>query len=546
MSVHQRLIATLLVLAAWSTACSSPSATQEYTPALPATTIAAPIATLDPTINMTGLVVAPDGAVWFSLGNSDFYNPTAGGVSRYAQGHLTSFTTNDGLPNANVQALAIAPDGSVWMAGAGCTIARYDGLAWQTVNGDCESIGGNVVDFAFTPDGSVWVATGMDVARFDGRSWTRYGKYAGWLAVAPDGTLWAKSWEWEDADLSEYVTRFDGENWTIVERLPIGRLFIGPDDSVWANLTGGYSEPTRLVRFNAQTWEILPGPSFTVLLEFAVAPNGELWAMTDQGFSRYDGATWLYAGVRPQGMTRFAFAADGSIWLGGSGGQLAHYQPATARLDFIVTPIPTITPDPTLLTPPPGPAPSPSVTPIRQLPVTNLVITPDGAVWYSFGNFDFHPRGGGIIRDYQGQRTRFTADNGLPGNSVQLLKVAPDGSLWAGIGCDLARFDGQAWQSILDNCDTLRGNVIDVAFTSDGATWVATGFNLARYREGTWTIYDRLANYLAVTPDANRHAHARSFAAYSASAAHARHYGRLAQTNDWVSPAGIDFGSLQE
>jgi len=122
-------------------------------------------------------------------------------------------------------------------------------------------------------------------------------------------------------------------------------------------------EHARLVRFDDQAWEILPGPLFTVPLEFAVAPNGELWAMTDQGFSQYDGATWLYAGVRPQGITRFAFAADGSIWLGGSGSQLAHYQPVTARLDFIVTPIPTITPNPTLPTLPPGPAPSPSVTP---------------------------------------------------------------------------------------------------------------------------------------------------------------------------------------
>ena len=314
MSVRLRLIATLLALTAWSTACSSPSAMQQFTPAVPATTVAAPTATLDPYITMTGLVVAPHGAVWFSLGNSDFHNPAAGGVSRYAQGHLTRFTIDDGLPNANVQALAIAPDGLVWMGAAGCIVARYDGQAWETLSADCSSIGGNVVDFAFTPDGGVWVATGMDVARFDGRSWTRFGQYTGWLAVAPDGTLWAKSWEWGDTELSEYVTRFDGEKWAIVDRLPIGKLFPGPDGRVWANLTGGYSEQARLVHFDGQAWEPVPGPRFTSLLELAVAPNGELWAMTDQGFFRYDGATWPYAGVRPRGITRFAFAADGSIW----------------------------------------------------------------------------------------------------------------------------------------------------------------------------------------------------------------------------------------
>lgn len=131
--------------------------------------------------------------------------------------------------------------------------------------------------------------------------------------------------------------------------------------------------------------------------------------------------------------------------------------------------------------PPPAlsPAPVPTVTPAPQLPVTNLVTTPDGALWYAYGNFDFHPRGGGIVRTLQGETTYF-----FPTATAQLLAVAPDGTRWAGMGCQLLRFESQSWQTLIENCDLLHGNIIDVAFTSDGALWAASGFALGHYTNG--------------------------------------------------------------
>ncbi len=510
MKIRLKHVATWLILIALSIACTSTeSVTPQRDQPAPTTAIAmsapysaTPVKSPSADAFMNHLVVALDGAVWFSFGSYDWSHPYGGGVSRYDQGKLTHFTTDDGLPHDNVQALKVAPDGTVWV-GALCGIARYDGQAWRIINNatDCQSIGGPVIDFAFTPDGSLWVGTAIDVAHFDGKQWTRYDHLSGWLAITTDGTMWATGLD----NTGPYLARFTGSTWTKLEQPYSGGIVFGNGDSVWVVQSSIDAEHSRLARFNGQTWEavLVPtsGPS-----NVKVAPDGVLWALTNRGLARFNGTLWLYDTGITRDITSLAFAPDGTLWLGGRGGELSHYQPATGQLNVALAPLPTLTPNPTVLAQPTRPAPvgpapvipapSPSITPIPQLPVTNLVVTPDGAVWYSFGNFDFYPRHGGIVRSEQGGQTRFMSDA-----TVQLLKVAPDGSLWAGAGCSLLRFDGQTWQTVLDHCDKLRGNIIDVAFTPDGAAWIATGFNLAHYQNGEWTIMDRLVNFVAVTPD---------------------------------------------
>jgi ligand-binding sensor domain-containing protein len=459
---------------------------------------ATPVKSPDGNATMTRLVVAPDGAVWFSFGSYDWSHPYGGGVSRYAQGQLTHFTSDDGLPGDNVQALRVAPEGPVWV-GALCGIARYDGQTWHVINkaNDCESVGGPVIDFAFTPDGSVWAGTAFNVAHFDGQQWTRYEHLFGWLTITSDGAVWATGAD----DDGLYLARFSGSDWIKFKQLHSGGIAFSYDASLWILEQQNDNGTSQLAHFDGQTWEIVPVPTLS-LSDVAIAPDGTPWALTTQGVARFNGLQWLFEAGLTGDFTSMTFAPDGTLWLGGRGGQLLRYQPTTGQSIVVVTPLPTptpfppFTPDPNAPAQPVGPAPSPSVTPIPQLPVTNLVVTSDGAVWYSFGNFDFHPRRGGIVREAQGQQTRFMSEA-----TVQLLKVAPDGSLWAGMGCGLLRFDGQAWQTVIENCDMLHGNIIDVAFTSDGAAWIATGFKLARYHHGDWTIIDRLINFVEITPD---------------------------------------------
>jgi len=196
-----------------------------------------------------------------------------------------------------------------------------DGVAWQEM-AVCGDLGlGNVLDFAFAPNGDVWVATGMSLARFDGRVWQDMGRMVHSIAVAPDGALWATGWE--GTQDSYYVARFDGVEWTNVLSSSLGSLQVTPDGVVW-----GAAGERGLARFDGQSWtfydtaESLPLSSIGVL---ALAPDGALWASGQGGLAHFDGQDWT---VYPagEGVQALAFAPDGTAWLGTSNGAV-HFQP---------------------------------------------------------------------------------------------------------------------------------------------------------------------------------------------------------------------------
>jgi ligand-binding sensor domain-containing protein len=147
------------------------------------------------------------------------------------------------------------------------------------------------------------------------------------------------------------------------------------------------------------------------------------------------------------------------------------------------------------------PVDAPYGTPPAQSPDGNsymqrLVVAPDGGVWFSFGSYDWnHLDGGGLTRYDHGQVTHFTVEDGLPGNNVQALRAAPDGTIWIGALCGIARYDGHVWHTVNEvaNCQSVGGTVIDFAFTPDGNVWVGTSFGVARFDGTPWTIVERAA-----------------------------------------------------
>jgi hypothetical protein len=154
---------------------------------------------------------------------------------------------------------------------------------------------------------------------------------------------------------------------------------------------------------------------------------------------------------------------------------------------------------------PPAPLPTsrptgPQPTPIPP-PVTTVAVTPDGDVWFSFAKRTLPPSGGSGVKRLHGEEiTQLSAADGLPHDKVHVLKVAPDGTLWAGGGCNVARFDGMNWERLDDVCTHIYA-AVDLAFEPDGALWIAGPFKLLRYDGQSWTIYERMARSLAVAAD---------------------------------------------
>ncbi len=288
-----------------------------------------------PTSNrVTFVAVTPDGAAWFAFGDHSASTPGLG-LSRFDGQEWDYF-----LDDAEVNVLAVGPDGMLW-AGVGCSVQRFDGIAWEIV-GRCEELtSGGVLDIDFAPDGTVWVANGFGLARFDGQSWTVYERLIHSLEVAPDGTIWMNGWE--GTQDSFYVARFDGETWTVfkaADSFPGGFMMcaVTPDGLLWGTTPEG-----RLASFDGQSWT--DGESWTLyetvggpqdhLIFLTVALDGALWLATGDAIARFDRQSapdeaWtLYTqsdGLPDSYYHAMAFGPGGEIWFGAT-----RFQPAKAE-----------------------------------------------------------------------------------------------------------------------------------------------------------------------------------------------------------------------
>lgn len=279
-----------------------------------------------PQLPVTNLVVTPDGAVWYSFGNFDFH-PRGGGIVRETQGRQTRF-----MPEASVQVLKVAPDGSLW-AGRGCGLMRFAGQTWQTVIENCDTLHGNIIDVAFASDGAAWIATGFKLARYHNGEWTIIDRLVNSVEITPDGTVWTSGWEGTQG--SQYVARLDGAQWTIVERAAVDRLLAAANSSVW-----GIKDDNSLVRYSGASSQSFTDLPFDQIDQLVNAPDDKVWAITDRGVARFDGAQWQLAGNWPDGITQIAFTPDGSIWVG-KVGAVSRFKPGIIQLmPLLATPTP--------------------------------------------------------------------------------------------------------------------------------------------------------------------------------------------------------------
>src|SRR6266446_4072154 len=88
--------------------------------------------------------------------------------------------------------------------------------------------------------------------------------------------------------------------------------------------------------------------------------------------------------------------------------------------------------------------------------------------------------------------TRWTAEKGLPQNSIKALLQTRDGYLWVGTLYGLARFDGMKFK-IFDHSNTpemTHDAINDLAEDkTDGSLWIGTGDSLLCYRDHRFVRY---------------------------------------------------------
>ncbi len=138
-------------------------------------------------------------------------------------------------------------------------------------------------------------------------------------------------------------------------------------------------------------------------------------------------------------------------------------------------------------------------------------MTPDGAYWYAFDEFDgvggsnlYSPKLG-IYRLREGRLEHFD----VPA-TVRALRAGPDGSLYAAAGRGVLRYRDGHWEVLADllagepRLATQPFTPFDLAFGPAGDLWVSGIFSLAHYVDGRgWMQYDVPARRALVAPDSS-------------------------------------------
>lgn len=96
------------------------------------------------------LLALPNGDLWIGF--------AFGGISFLRNGHVTNYTSHEGLPSATVRGLARDREGTMWAATSG-GLARLEGNRWKEVGKEWNFSGKIASTIFLDRQGTLWVST---------------------------------------------------------------------------------------------------------------------------------------------------------------------------------------------------------------------------------------------------------------------------------------------------------------------------------------------------------------------------------------------------
>ncbi len=229
-------------------------------------------------------------------------------------------------------------------------------------------------------------------------------------------------------------------------------------DSLWCATRGS------VVRWNTRNQTHTPflSPSYYVPL-LATAPDGALWLnnssytlslfrLAGTGWIRYNQFTLSDSYDK---VTSLQCDRAGNVWAGTSLSGAYRFDGSSWR-NYPGTDAPLVTP--------------------------RAVATDDsGAVWIGAND--------GLYRFHGGNWRRFTTQDGLAGNFIRCLLLAPDGALWVGTGAGASRFDGAIWKTFRAKDGLSSSAINDIAADRTGKIWLGTDNGVSCFDGTVWTVW---------------------------------------------------------
>ncbi len=329
------------------------------------------------------------------------------------------------------------------IARAWTTFRQEDGLAHNVVTAVTQ-----------TPDGAMWFSTFDGISRYDGRNWQTFSTQDGlpgnmvWDLVAePNGVIWAAMSGGFVGDAKQAIARYANGKWkgldtpeALFGRFGIRKFFVSSLNQGCLITADGrllLLSDGKLRLVHGEDGELLRGAQSVLYTD-----DGQLWVAYEQG---------------QRSMFRLGPPGGGNVRRDQIGQGIGLVDVTTAQWQ-----------------------PMPEFEEVIREPVLSMVQEPDGTIW-------FGTDGDGLWRYGQEVWTRFTVEDGLPSDRVQVVKPLNDGSVWVGTpaGAAFLRADGN-WVVYSEREGLPNNFVEDIWLASDGAVWVGTRGGVGRFGSAGW------------------------------------------------------------
>ena len=225
-----------------------------------------------------------------------------------------------------------------------------------------------------------------------------------------------------------------------------------------------------------QTWGAEQGLPQGTVYAVTQTQDGYVWAATEEGFVRFDGASFVVydkaasAQIRNNMTVSLLPARDGSLYAATTGGGLIHVEGDRIR-SYSVT----------------DGLPSNAVTALHQ--------SSDGTIWIG-------TQRGLARRQNDGHIVPVGSIDQLPHSTITALTEDWSGQLWIGTMHGVATLkDGRLFRHDRDGFPTEQ--ILSICAARDGSVWIGThGTGLLRYRSGKFRTYTESDGLASKSPSA--------------------------------------------
>lgn len=375
--------------------------------------------------SVTKILSDINGNVWFSLWGEK-------GVVKFDGTKWLPFTTNDGLINNFVTAMVAGTDGSMWF-GTTQGISRLINGKWlKYITKDVQSslpYYRNLFDLAIDSNGNPWLATDHGVYNFNGKRWINYSPNNGLptldvrnIEITTSNIVWIRAIKnnWVDE-----IYSFDGKVW-IKHNNPFSRdwfVDFSPDASYWI-----IQDDNKLMHINInQVISEFPTHKNSFVESIAITHDGQIWIINYQDLFQFNGQDWTAQNIEYQN-SAITLSPEGEIWIASDA--KPNIDTFYELKDVGINIFKYTGNDFEVITTLPGNG---------WVNKDTMVFSTDGSLWLGRS-------GGGAYQYINGEWIIFTTQDGLADNYIEMIRTAPDGSIWFVTNGGLSHYTGTIYK----------------------------------------------------------------------------------------------------